>query len=178
MESFTLSIFLLKLVIIVNNEKEQTAIRDAALVILKYGPQTEFLLKKKLKAKGFDLAEIEDVISWLIDCEFLSDSQYANAYALEKVRLKNMGKNRLIALLYQKGITKDLANHAADQALAVYGGEKEVMYLYLEKKKDLFLKFLKEDKLNKVFDKLRYQGFNHFNFHEIKSVLKEYLENN
>ncbi|MFH1049788.1 MAG: regulatory protein RecX [bacterium] len=127
---------------------KQTAYNFAA-----YKPRTKKQVKERLQLKGFNLAEIEIAVNFLDDFQLLDDEKYAFTFAKEYVNRKSCGKPKLIAELFKKGISRELAEKAAEECLQQNDGyelarkaaQRKIKTLVnrpAEKQKQLLISFL------------------------------------
>ena len=91
-------------------------------------------LKIKLKQKGYDSNLIENVLSDLIEKNYLSDYEFASQYADENIRNKLWGKNKLKAELIKKGVSASVISRVLEEKISS-GAEELESALELGKKK-------------------------------------------
>ncbi|MCK9281726.1 MAG: recombination regulator RecX [Melioribacteraceae bacterium] len=69
-----------------------------------------FELRKKLSAKGYDKVVIDETLNELQEKGYIDDEDFAKRYIEESVVRKKSGTNKIIAGLYQKGISREIIN--------------------------------------------------------------------
>ncbi|MDZ7690026.1 MAG: RecX family transcriptional regulator [Balneolaceae bacterium] len=115
---------------------------------------------------------IHSVLDELEEKEYIDDRSFAQKYASDKSRLNNWGPAKIKAKLYQKGISKHVAQQSIEQAFDELNLKKIFLDL-VRKKRRRFLR--EEDKLKrkkKVFDYLSRKGYRSENiFHHLDELL-------
>ncbi len=104
--------------------------RKKAMQLLERMDRTEQNLRKKLEEKEFTPDEIEDAIAYVKSFHYLDDVRYATTY----VRFHGASKSRtrLFQDLLQKGVDKDTAQDAIEEA---YEGDEDAQIRQLLEKK-------------------------------------------
>jgi regulatory protein len=87
------------------------ACRVAALRILSYRFNSEAELRRKLRLKNFDAAEIEAVITNLRDEKWLDDDRFAGAFVRMRAA-KRMGPERIRRELQAAGVSREVIERA------------------------------------------------------------------
>ncbi len=90
-------------------------------------------LRLKLKAKGYDAALIDEVISDLEQKQIIDDHSFAVMYVEEKSRNKLWGKKKLHAELAKRGVKSQIINEVLDSKLPE-GNDFESALKLVEKK--------------------------------------------
>ena len=91
---------------------EQT--KEKALRLLEFRSHSEHELREKLKRAGG--TEIDKVISFCYEYNFLNDREYSKCLAKDLVNLKKYGKRRIAEELKSKGISSENIAEALDGA--------------------------------------------------------------
>lgn len=87
-------------------------VRNGAFNYLGRRHHSFFELRKKLSAKGYDKEVIDETLNELKDKGYIDDEDFAKRYIEEAVLRKKSGTNKIIAGLYQKGISREIINRA------------------------------------------------------------------
>ncbi len=90
--------------------------RERALKIISIKDRTEKELRDKLNEKGYQENDIDVVIEFLKEYKYIDDTSFAINYAKDCVCLKKWGKTRIKTELVRKGIDKELAQEAVENA--------------------------------------------------------------
>ena len=138
--------------------------KEKALRLLEFRSHSEYELRSKLKAKGAESEDIDEVVEFLTEYGFLDDLKYASAKAKDLAVLKKYGKIRIIAELKSKGIASDII----DEALSgLETDETEMLYPLVEKK-------LGDNFERKNTEKvIRYFASRGYNISDIKNVIDD-----
>jgi len=138
---------------------------NRALLILSYRANTEDELKKKL-LKNFEEKEIEQVIPKLRQQGFLNDADFAERYAEQSKKGKNLVRLELI----KKGINKE----TIERAVASKDEEKELENAIKIAEK-VFKKYQKEPpkvQKQKLYENLTRKGFSYDTFKQVVASLE------
>lgn len=84
-------------------------ILEVALAILARREHSTAELTRKLRTKGYPLVEIEPLLTYLTQRNFLNDARYAEIRARTRAENSKWGPARIKQELAQSGITKDLS---------------------------------------------------------------------
>jgi len=91
-------------------EKLQKA-KDYAFNLLSYRDRSKYEIRERLKKKDYDDRIIEEVISKLVDLDYLDDRRFARKWVKERINRKPRGRYMLKYELKKKGIdNKIIAN--------------------------------------------------------------------
>lgn len=95
-------------------EEEIRSARKKALQLLERMDRTESGLREKLAGSGFSPEAVQDALSYVKSFGYVDDERYAGNF----VRMKGSmwGKNRIVNELYKRGISRDLACRAFEEA--------------------------------------------------------------
>ncbi|MFZ4263007.1 regulatory protein RecX [Sphingobacterium sp. HJSM2_6] len=80
-----------------------------------YQERAQQEVRDKLYFWGLHEADVENIISYLIEENYLNEERFAKAYVLGKFRIKGWGKIKIIYHLKQKKVSKPLINIAVSQ---------------------------------------------------------------
>lgn len=97
-----------------------------------YQERSQQEVRDKLYTYGIYPTEVEEIISELIEANFLNEGRFANAFALGKFRMKSWGKYKIKQALKQKRVGDNLIKKALS-LLDAEGYEERLLHL-LEKK--------------------------------------------
>ena len=109
------------------DSKEKTL--QAALKLVDYRARTEKEVRDKLSKKGFESANIEDVVSRLRENRMLADGEFAESWVENRNQFHPRSQRLMKYELRNKGISEDqieeaLKNSAGDDTLALMAGNK------------------------------------------------------
>ncbi len=96
------------------SEQKVIECKQAAYAYASYKPRTIRQVKDKLSRKGFDDTQIRSAIDFLTEFNLLDDKKFAENFVRNTLRRKAVGKFKIISLLQQKGIGKDIAADAVE----------------------------------------------------------------
>ena len=107
--------------------KEKTL--QAALKLVDYRARTEKEIRDKLSKKGFDSANIEDVITKLRENRMLADGEFAESWVENRNQFHPRSQRLMKYELRNKGISEDqieeaLKSSAGDNTLALMAANK------------------------------------------------------
>jgi len=88
-------------------------IEKKVLALLARSEQTAFMLEQKMIKKEYPLHLIKLVISYLLSIGIIDDARYASLFASSRQKLNPVGKQKLISLLMQKGVSSEIAKQTA-----------------------------------------------------------------
>ena len=91
---------------------------DYALYLLAARGYTTRNLRRKLTHKEYESAEVEAVMTRLIDSGLLDDARYAREYARQKLLSGAVSVRRVQRELAVKGISQEMARAATDEVMA------------------------------------------------------------
>lgn len=77
-----------------------------------YQERSQQEVRDKLYSWGLHRREVENIISELINADFLKEERFASAFAGGKFRVKKWGKNKIRIALEQKKVSEPLINKA------------------------------------------------------------------
>lgn len=152
---------------------------NRAIKLIALRPHSVKELERKLEAKGFDQADINNAIGWLSQRGYLNDGEFGIIYAKARVARARVGSARLKMELQAKG----LDGEAVDSALAsVYAGDGTELAVALDaaarKARALAAGIGDESAIKKIFDHLVRKGFpaelaRRVVFEELRTITKD-----
>ncbi|TKB97869.1 regulatory protein RecX [Pedobacter cryophilus] len=77
-----------------------------------YQERSQYEVRGKLLDLGMRYDELEEIIAYLIENNFLNEERFANAYARGKLRIKGWGKNKIAQGLKFKQVSLPLVKKA------------------------------------------------------------------
>ena len=92
------------------------SLRESALRLIAVKDRTEKEIRDRLLEKGYNADEIESEIQFLKEYNYINDLRYCEHFANDCVNLKKWGKARIKAELIRKGIDREMAENAAEEA--------------------------------------------------------------
>ena len=96
------------------NYNEQREARRKALRLLEHMDRTEKGLRDRLIQGGFSEEAVEDAVAYVKDYGYINDYRYALNYILYRIHSKS--KQKIFQELQQKGISRDVASEAWEEA--------------------------------------------------------------
>lgn len=97
-------------------------------------------LRRKAARKDYPNSVIEDVLYELQEKDYINDQRFAQQYAQDKSSLKKWGPNKIKAHLRKKGISRAIAEEAADHIHQSTNTKNRLQELTTKRKK----RFLRE----------------------------------
>lgn len=137
--------------------------REKALRLLEFRSHSEAELREKLSRAGG--TDIDDVIAFCYEYNFLNDCEYAKKLVRDLANLKKLGKRRIYQELKARGISDEFANEALEE-LSDFDAEEALMPLVRKK--------LGTNTDRKNIDKvIRYFAYRGYEIDDIKSCIEE-----
>lgn len=137
--------------------------KDKALRLLEFRAHSERELTDKLKRAGANEFDIEEILEFCRNYNFVDDRVYAIGKARDLKNLKKYGARRIKSELYQKGIDAEYI----EEALSLLDDDEEDALLPLVEKR------LRGDFEKKNVDKcIRYFMYRGYNFSDIKNCIE------
>ena len=97
--------------------------KDSAYRLLTYRSRSRVELGQKLREKGFDAVVVDAVLGYLAQLGYINDRQYAEQYALSRIRLHGSGRRRIARELGNKGIEQQVVRETLSR---VFEGDREI----------------------------------------------------
>lgn len=136
-----------------------------ALHLLNQMDRTEEQLRTKLKQGYYTDEMIDQAISYVKSFGYIEDSSYAKRYILSKQKSKS--KKEIYAQLYQKGVAKDVIEHAMEEC---YEQNEEIMAIRsLIDKKHFDIENATDSEKIKMYGSLARKGFS---YEDIRQVIQ------
>ncbi|MFV0471085.1 MAG: regulatory protein RecX [Paludibacteraceae bacterium] len=111
----------------------------------------------KLKAWGVSPENSQEIVSHLLEQDFINEQRYARAFVREKFEINKWGKIKILLALKEKGIDKDSINNALAH---IDEGEYEELLARLLKSKLQTISYEYEyEKQGKLFRFAQSRGF-------------------
>jgi regulatory protein len=149
-----------KLLMNMKAEDDRLQIKELSFGLLTRRMHSAFEIKRKLLLKKFPIERINEVISDLLDRNYLNDAVFADKYAHEKLKNAKTGLIKIKAELFNKGVDKKII----EQALSQFENSEELLKnaLLLARKKlksSVFVKLTPLKKKEKLFRFLISKGY-------------------
>ncbi|MFH5883073.1 regulatory protein RecX [Halalkalibaculum sp. DA3122] len=133
-------------------------------------------LFQKVAKKEHPPGIIHAVLDELEEKGYVNDRTFAEKYASDKSRLNNWGPAKITSKLYQKGISKHVAQESVEKAFE--GIDLQQVFLELVNKKSR--RFLREEdpwkRKKKIFDYLHRKGYRSDHIFKYLDMLMESLD--
>lgn len=85
--------------------------KDRALRLLAIRDRTTAELRQRLLRDGFDETEVESVLQWLLERNFLDDGRTAQLHVENRNRFRPLGRKALEFELKQKGVAEPIVEN-------------------------------------------------------------------
>ena len=135
-----------------DNKKEAF---NKALDIISFKDNTTYEIRNKLYKKGYDDIIISDVLEKLKEYNFIDDNKYAQSYVNSCLTYKKYGKNKIIYMLKQKGISSSIISNLNFNNDLEFETAKNVFY----KKLSSLDKYDNNKKKEKLYRHLSSKGY-------------------
>lgn len=140
--------------------------KKRAMHILEKQDRTEYQMREKLKENRYPKESIECVIAYLKDYNYIDDRAYGIRYV--EYRSKEKSKKQLMQELYQKGISKKIA----DEVLETVQIEETSAIEKLILKKCKYSSKLEEQQKQKLIASLMRKGFS---YSQVEGVFRKMM---
>ena len=103
--------------------------RSKALSLLDLAEHSAFMLRTKLRQRGFEIPVIETVLAQLKEKNYLDDRRFAQLWVRSRLKRNPAGRSVLISGLRAKGVSPRDAEEAVSELLdeeALLGGARKV----------------------------------------------------
>lgn len=154
------------------NFDEYLYAKKASFDLLSYRLRSTREIKDKLRAKKISVKTINRTIEHLQEMGLMNDEEFARQFIQSYISTKPKGKNFIRQKLFQKGISKQIADKMLD-GIYTNVDEKQIALDVLEK----YLKRVRakdiSEKKRKIFSYLASKGFN---FDIINEIIYEKLK--
>ena len=146
-----------------NKELTYELVKDKALRLLEFRSHSEKELRDKLKRYGAEQEDIDKVIEFCIEYNFINDEDFAKRKAADLKNLKKYGKNRIKSELYAIGINSYIIEDVISKM--DFDDEEDVLY-------PLVMKKLNNDFEKKSIDRcVRYFIYRGYEINDIKNAI-------
>ncbi len=135
-----------------DNKKEAF---NKALDIISFKDNTTYEIRNKLYKKGYDDIIISDVLEKLKEYNFIDDNKYAQSYVNSCLTYKKYGKNKIIYMLKQRGISSSIISNLNFNNDLEFETAKNVFY----KKLSSLDKYDNNKKKEKLYRHLSSKGY-------------------
>ncbi len=132
---------------------------ETALRLLARRDHSREEMRRKLTARGFPPAEVEDILRKLEARKILDDFRYARHLAIALAQEKILGPERLRQKFFQKGIPAELAQDALAIAEETFPAKERLGLIMERKLKGRRLEELPLTEKKKLAGALRRKGF-------------------
>lgn len=144
---------------------------EIAMNIINHSFQFTNQLRMKLIKKKLDSSIIEKIIIKLTESGMLNDQYFGKIYAEELIRIKKNSFLLVIKKLQGRGLNSNEAELIAKLAIEEYGGEEVILKEYIKKNKTSLKRILDTKGKEKVYTKIKTQGFYRVNYNEIPDLI-------
>ena len=128
---------------------------NKALDIISFKDNTTYEIRNKLYKKGYDDIIISDVLKKLKEYNFIDDNKYAQSYVNSCLTYKKYGKNKIIYMLKQRGISSSIISNLNFNNDLEFETAKNVFY----KKLSSLDKYDNNKKKEKLYRHLSSKGY-------------------
>lgn len=148
--------------------EEQKKARRKAMQLLEHMDRTEKSLSDRLGQAGFSEEAAEDAIAYVKSYGYVDDHRYARNYI--SCRLETKSRQKLLAELSGRGVSRETAVKAWDEVAEIYEpDEREILRHTVEKKYSSHTE-LNEKEMRRLMGYLLRRGFS---YEDIRHVLEE-----
>jgi regulatory protein len=132
-------------------------IKTAALKLLSYRARSRKEMAEKLQRKGFDSAQIDDVINFLETAGLINDKALAADLFRYSVEKKSLGKKGIRVFLASRGIERELI----DKTLSTHSPESEenAALEFVQRKLKILKRYPPEVIKRRLWGMLQRRGF-------------------
>ena len=116
-------------------------------------------VEEKLRALGMIQSASQEIISQLIQEDYLNETRFAKSFARGKFRIKNWGRNRILRELKSRNITDYNIKMGMQEFTDIE--YEESFYNLFEKRKKSVEHLPIEQQKKKIFSYLSYRGWEH-----------------
>ena len=152
-----------------SDDELKVKVYNSALRLLGYRMRSCAEMRKRLKQKEFPNDIIEEVIDRLLEINYLNDKEFAEAFANDKVKSKNIGPIALRREFVTHQIEPELLEKTFNIAYIKYPVDELIKKLLIKKKVKSKSK-LDQKMKKRIIDTLTRKGFN---WSEISAVFAE-----
>ncbi len=146
--------------------------KEAALNLLSYRARSEEEISQKLRKKGFDQGNVEQVIADLKRVNLLDDYEFACQWIKDRLKNRPRGMALLKQELVHKGIRKDIIEKTLSECYPE-DGEAKIAAELIRKREKRYKNLDKRLARKRISDFLLRRGFS---YGVVKEVLGEFLD--
>lgn len=154
--------------------EEMKKASNYALKYISYRPRSEKEVIDKMSQNGYENELIEYAINEMQRFGYLDDKQFALIFVRDKINIKQLGKQRLIAELFKKGINRNIIDEVINELIEP-DEEFERALAFAKKKLRMYRNDDYTAKRRKLSNTLAGRGFN---YDIISKVINEVLHRN
>lgn len=148
--------------------EEQKKARLKAMKLLEYMDRSEKALTERLEKEGFSAEAIQDAVDYVKSFGYINDVRYAQHYI--SYRMGTKSKQKIMQELYTKGIGRETAEIAWEEAVEIEKPDEKAMIRKIIEKKFSAGDEISEKEMRRLYGQLARKGFSSG---DIFSVLEE-----
>lgn len=137
--------------------EEQKKVRMKAMKLLEYMDRSEKALTERLEKEGFSADAIRDAVEYVKAFGYVDDIRYARNYLAYRMNAKS--KQKLMQELYSKGIDRETAEIAWEEAAELEEPDERAMIRNTIEKKYEVGTELSEKEMRRLYGQLARKGF-------------------
>ncbi|MFH2139076.1 MAG: regulatory protein RecX [Candidatus Omnitrophota bacterium] len=144
--------------------------KNYAFLLLRYRLRTKKEIAERLLKKNFTEKQVEEVIVFLVDLEYLDDLKFAQLWVKDRLRGKPRSKRFLSYELEKKGVPREIAEKVLETVTEQI--EFEAAKSFAQAKLKSLKKYDKLIAKRRMFGYLQRRGFNaHINYRIINELM-------
>ena len=143
---------------VLNDKMKLHEAKDAAYRLLGFRMRSIAELSNRLREKGYDNLEIDYVVDYLSNLNYLNDKDFGKAFVLEKVKTKRIGPLALRSEVSQHKLPLELLNKLIDDIYQQYS-INDLISFHLVKRKIVKNTVLSKKDQNRLNNYLKRKGF-------------------
>ena len=143
---------------VLNDKTKLREAKDAAYRLLGFRMRSIAELSNRLREKGYDNLEIDYVVDYLSNLNYLNDKDFGKAFVLEKVKTKRIGPLALRSEVSQHKLPLELLNKLIDEIYQQYS-ISDLISFHLVKRKIVKNTVLSKKNQNRLNNYLKRKGF-------------------
>lgn len=137
--------------------EEQKKARLKAMKLLEYMDRSEKTLTERLEKENFSAEAIRDAVEYVKAFGYVDDERYARNYLA--CRMNTKSKQKLMQELYSKGIDRETAENAWEEAAELEEPDEKTMIRKTVEKKYSVGTELSEKEMRRLYGQLARKGF-------------------
>ena len=143
---------------VLNDKLKLREAKDAAYRLLGFRMRSIAELSNRLREKGYENLEIDYVVDYLSNLNYLNDKDFGKAFVLEKVKTKRIGPLALRSEVSQHKLPLELLNKLIDDIYQQYS-INDLISFHLVKRKIVKNTVLSKKDQNRLNNYLKRKGF-------------------